>query len=90
MPQDARADHLMVSWFEDAGIAPRFIHRCISFSVMPLSVRRDIGISLLSIELFTEDLVFAALKILIEDPKTKESCVDQMRARIPDESLFAR
>jgi DNA-binding transcriptional LysR family regulator len=31
MPQDASVYHLMGSWFEEAGISPRFIHRCNSF-----------------------------------------------------------
>jgi DNA-binding transcriptional LysR family regulator len=72
MPQDASVYHLMVSWFEEAGISPRFIHRCNSFSVMSLLVRRGIGVSLLPAELFTEDLAAGALKILLEAPKSKD------------------
>jgi len=63
---------LMVSWFEEAGISPRFVHRCNSFSVMSLLVRRGIGVSLLPAELFTEDLAAGALKILVEAPKSKD------------------
>jgi DNA-binding transcriptional LysR family regulator len=72
MPQDASVYHLMVSWFEEAGISPRFVHRCNSFSVMSLLVRRGIGVSLLPAELFTEDLAAGALKILVEAPKSKD------------------
>ena len=72
MPQDASVYHLMVSWFEEAGISPRFTHRCNSFSVMSLLVRRGIGVSLLPAELFAEDLTAGALKILVEAPKSKD------------------
>lgn len=87
MPQDASVYHLMVSWFEEAGIAPRFIHRCNSFSVMALLVRRGIGISLLPAELFTEDLASGALKILIEDPKTRDMDYSAAYLRATDNAL---
>ena len=70
--QDASVYHLMVSWFEEAGINPRFTHRCNSFSVMSLLVRRGIGVSLLPAELFTEDLTAGVLKVLVEAPKSKD------------------
>jgi DNA-binding transcriptional LysR family regulator len=72
MPQDASVYHLMVGWFEEAGVMPRFIHRCNSFSVMSLLVRCGIGVSLLPAELFAEDLAAGTLKVLVEDPKTKD------------------
>jgi len=65
MPQDASVYHSMVSWFEEAGVSPRFIHRCNSFSVVSLLVRRGIGVSLLPPELFAADLEAGTLKILI-------------------------
>jgi DNA-binding transcriptional LysR family regulator len=87
MPQDASVYHLMVNWFEEAGISPCFIHRCNSFSVMSLLVRRGIGISLLPAELFTEDLAAGTLKILIEDPKTKDMDYSAAYLRATDNSL---
>lgn len=72
MPQDASVYHLMVGWFEQAGISPRFTHRCNSFSVMSLLVRRGIGVSLLPAELFRDDLAAGALKILVDAPKSKD------------------
>jgi DNA-binding transcriptional LysR family regulator len=72
MPQDASVYHLMVNWFDEAGVTPRFIHRCNSFSVMSLLVRRGIGVSLLPAELFAEDLAAGTLKILVETPGSKD------------------
>ena len=75
------------SWFEEAGLSPRFIHRCNSFTVMSLLVRRGIGVSLLPPELFTEDLAAGSLKILIEHPRTRD--MDYMAAylRATDNAL---
>jgi DNA-binding transcriptional LysR family regulator len=87
MPQDASVYHLMVSWFEEAGITPKFIHRCNSFSVMSLLVRRGIGVSLLPPELFTEDIAAGALKILIEHPKTKDMDYSAAYLRATDNAL---
>jgi DNA-binding transcriptional LysR family regulator len=87
MPQDASVYHSMVSWFEEAGISPNFIHRCNSFSVMSLLVRRGIGISLLPPELFAEDLAAGALKILIEHPKASDMEYSAAYLRTGDNAL---
>jgi DNA-binding transcriptional LysR family regulator len=87
MPQDASVYHLMVSWFEEAGVTPRFIHRCNSFSVMSLLVRRGIGVSLLPPELFTEDLAAGTLKILIDHPKTRDMEYSAAYLRASDNTL---
>ncbi|WGD50080.1 substrate-binding domain-containing protein [Bradyrhizobium sp. CB1650] len=87
MPQDASVYHLMVSWFEEAGISPRFIHRCNSFSVMSLLVRRGIGVSLLPAELFTEDLAAGTLKILIDHPKSNDMEYSAAYLRATDNPL---
>lgn len=87
MPQDASVYHSMVNWFEEAGINPRFIHRCNSFSVMSLLVRRGIGVSLLPPELFAGDLAAGTLKILIEHPKAKDMEYSAAYLRATDNSL---
>jgi DNA-binding transcriptional LysR family regulator len=87
MPQDASVYHSMVSWFEDAGISPRFIHSCNSFSVMSLLVRRGIGVSLLPPELFTEDLAAGTLKVLIEHPRTRDMEYSAAYLRASDNTL---
>ena len=87
MPQDASVYHSMVSWFEEAGITPSFIHRCNSFSVMALLVRRGIGVSLLPPELFTEDLAAGTLKVLIEHPRTKHMDYSAADLRATDNAL---
>jgi DNA-binding transcriptional LysR family regulator len=87
MPQDASVYHLMVNWFEEAGLSPRFIHRCNSFSVMSLLVRRGIGISLLPADLFTEDLAAGALKILLENSSAKDMEYSAAYLRASDNPL---
>jgi DNA-binding transcriptional LysR family regulator len=68
MPQDANAYHSIINWFEEAQVSPGLVHRCNSFSVVALLVRRGVGISLLPPEFFAGDLDSGALKILIEQP----------------------
>jgi DNA-binding transcriptional LysR family regulator len=58
-----------VSWFEEAGVSPRLIHRCNSLNVKTLLVRRGVGVSLLPLELFASDLEAGTLKVLIENPR---------------------
>jgi len=88
MPQDASVYHSMVSWFEEAGVSPRFIHRCNSFSVVSLLVRRGIGVSLLPPELFAADLEAGTLKILIEHPKARDMEYSAAYLRATDNSLL--
>jgi DNA-binding transcriptional LysR family regulator len=88
MPQDASVYHSMVSWFEEAGVSPRFIHRCNSFSVVSLLVRRGIGVSLLPPELFAGDLEAGTLKILTEHPKARDMEYSAAYLRATDNSLL--
>ena len=55
MPQDANAYHSIINWFEEAQVSPGLVHRCNSFSVVALLVRRGVGVSLLPPDLFAED-----------------------------------
>jgi DNA-binding transcriptional LysR family regulator len=68
MPQDANAHHSIIDWFEEAQVSPGLVHRCNSFSVVALLVRRGVGVSLLPPELFAGDLESGALQVLIKQP----------------------
>jgi DNA-binding transcriptional LysR family regulator len=68
MPQDANAYHSIIDWFEEAKVSPGLVHRCNSFSVVALLVRRGVGVSLLPPDLFAGDLESGALQVLIEHP----------------------
>ncbi|SDS98253.1 LysR family transcriptional regulator [Bradyrhizobium canariense] len=68
MPQDANAYHSIIDWFEEAQVSPTLVHRCNSFSVVALLVRRGVGVSLLPPDLFAGDLESGALQVLIEHP----------------------
>lgn len=81
MPQDANAYHSIIDWFEEAKISPGLVHRCNSFSVVALLVRRGVGVSLLPPDLFGGDLESGALKIMIEKPAAAE--VEYSAAYLP-------
>ena len=92
MPQDANAYHSIINWFEEAQVSPGLVHRCNSFSVVALLVRRGVGISLLPPEFFAGDLDSGALKVLIEQPAAAQCglfsrlfaggrCLDPSRSR---------
>jgi DNA-binding transcriptional LysR family regulator len=68
MPQDANAYHSIINWFEEAQVSPGLVHRCNSFSVVALLVRRGVGVSLLPPDLFAGDLESGVLKVMIEQP----------------------
>lgn len=68
MPQDANAYHSIIDWFEEAQVTPGLVHRCNSFSVVALLVRRGVGVSLLPPDLFAGDLESGVLKVMIEQP----------------------
>jgi DNA-binding transcriptional LysR family regulator len=68
MPQDANAYHSIINWFEEAQVNPGLVHRCNSFSVVALLVRRGVGVSLLPPDLFAGDLESGVLKVMIEQP----------------------
>lgn len=89
MPQDASVYHSMVSWFEEAGVSPRFIHRCNSFSVVSLLVRRGIGVSLLPPELFAADLEAGTLRVLTEHPKARDMEYSAAYLRAAEGSLVS-
>src|SRR5258707_15564460 len=68
MPQEANAYHTIITWFEEAQVTPSLVHRCNSFSVVALLVRRGVGVSLLPPDLFAGDLESGVLKVMIEQP----------------------
>lgn len=68
LPQDADAQRAMTRWFEEAGVTPKRMHCCNSFSVVTLLVRRGVGVSLLPPDLFARDLEYGTLSVVIESP----------------------
>jgi DNA-binding transcriptional LysR family regulator len=81
MPQDANAYYTIVNWFEEAHVTPGLVHRCNSLSVVASLVRRGVGVSMLSTDLFAHDLESGSLTILIEEPKVLK--VDYSAAYLP-------
>lgn len=64
LPPEANVHDMTMDWFAAAGIQPRRIHYCTSFSVVAALVRRGVGISLLQADAFANDLETGQMVIL--------------------------
>lgn len=69
LPHDADVHWTMVKWFEEAGVEPRRMSYCNSFSVIASLVRKGLGISLLPYELFRHEVDTGSLVVLPESPQ---------------------
>ncbi len=85
LPQDADTHRSMTAWFDEVRVSPKRVHRCNSFSVVTLLVRRGIGVSLLQPDLFADDLATGALSVLIDGPSVPR--VEYSAAYLPDVRL---
>ncbi|MBV9065097.1 MAG: LysR family transcriptional regulator [Methylobacteriaceae bacterium] len=85
LPQDADAQRSMTRWFEEAGVSPKRVHCCNSFSVVSLLVRRGIGVSLMPPDLFARDMEDGTLSVMIDDAAALT--VNYSAAFLPDVHL---
>jgi DNA-binding transcriptional LysR family regulator len=73
LPQEADVYSTMTSWFEQAGVKPRRLNFCNSFSVVVLLVRKGFGVSLLPCNLFAGEVAAGSLVVLPKLPKLARS-----------------
>ncbi|MDQ0391338.1 LysR family transcriptional regulator [Labrys monachus] len=68
-PKDANVFSIMQKWFVDAGVKPRRVSYCASFSVIASLVRKGIGASLLPHDFFRDHVEEGAMVIVPASPR---------------------
>jgi DNA-binding transcriptional LysR family regulator len=84
-PQGSDVHGMVMRWFAAAGVQPKRVSLCNSMSVVSSLVRKGLGISPLSTELFAEDLSSGELVALPEQPPLTP--VEYSVAYIPSRDL---
>ncbi len=96
LPQDADVHGMAMRWFDAAGVQPRRVSLCNSFSVVASLVRKGLGISPLPVDLFADDLASGALVALPERPRLTRAeysaayMPSRERAILPEIAAFAQ
>lgn len=85
LPYESNAHVVMQEWFREAGIRPRQVSYCNSFSVVASLVRKGIGISLLPPKLFSSLLDSGDITVLPETPRVRD--VEYSVAYLPTSEL---